>query len=114
MTDDNGKGLRALFYGLCAIWDMEVLDMQEADAMPSDFCLMNPPCCVVIVPEPGGRQVEIAALRHRGVPLIILDREDLDSLRRSVSRASAWFVLDRWLRLPTHASAERRLMGLDS
>jgi hypothetical protein len=115
MTGDNGRGLRALFYGLCALHGIEVLDMQEAGAMPSDFCVVDGkfPCHVVILPEPADRQVEISSLRHRGVPLLILNRQDLEDFRMCPNPAVAEIVIGTWLRNDTRAAAERRRMGLD-
>lgn len=115
MTDDNGKGLRALFYGLCSLHGIEVLEVQDMDAMPSDFCLMDHkfPCHVVILPGPADRQVEIAALRHHGVPFIILNRQDLDDFRMCPNPVVAEIVIDNWLRNDTRAASERRLIGLD-
>lgn len=114
MTSDNGKGLRALFYGLCTLHGIEVLDMQEADAMPSDFCIVDGKfsCHVVILPEPPARQVEIKTLRHRDVPLIVLDRHDLDIFRRCPNGAEAAAMIEFWLRNGTHASSERQRMGI--
>src|SRR5580692_747384 len=110
MTDDNGEGLRALFYGLCALHSIEVLDMQGSDAMPSDFCITDHkfPCHVVILPGPADRQVEIAALRQRGVPFIVLNRQDLDDFRMCPNPVVAEIVIDIWLRNDTRGAAERR------
>jgi hypothetical protein len=115
MTDDNGEGLRALFYGLCTLHNIEVVDMQEVSGMPSDFCITDHkfPCHVVILPRPADRQVEIAALRHRGVPLLLLNRQDLHDLRKCPDFTVAETVLDNWLHGDTRAVVERRQIGLD-
>jgi hypothetical protein len=115
MNEDNGEGLRALFYGLCTLHNIEVVDMQGSDAMPSDFCVTDHkfPCHVVIVAEPDGRQDDIAALRRRGVPLIILNKQDLTDLGRCPDAGLADAVVDIWLRNDTRAAAVRRQIGLD-
>jgi hypothetical protein len=114
-VDDNGAGLRALFYGLCAFWEIDVWTEEQTGPMPADFYLMpsGMGTYVVIVPEPVDRQVEIAALTANCLSLIVLDREDLDHLRACAGRTDAMAVLRQWHRSgSTHAAVMRRHAGI--
>lgn len=116
MADDDGKGLRALFYGLCSLWDIDVWDGEQAGPMPADFYLLSGMgAYVVIVPEPADRQAEIANLRSSQERFIVLDDWDLDEFRSCRHKVAA----AQWLHLrvrtgDTHAARERRHLGLST
>lgn len=116
MTDDNGAGLRALFYGLCSLWDISVRAAEDPSD-PSDFALPGMagpwPAYVVILPEPAARQVEIDCLLHYGNKVLVLDERDLDEFRTCPGGASAGFMIERWVTTgDTHAARERQRLGL--
>jgi hypothetical protein len=114
MTDDNGEGLRLLFHGMCSIFDIDI-DASEDPADPDDFCICSRPrVYVVILPEPGARQVEIESLLFYGNKVLVLDRQDLDMFRCCPEAASAGFMIEQWLLSGTHADAQRRRMGIGS
>jgi hypothetical protein len=114
--DDNGEGLRALFYGLCSFWDIDAWDEKQAGLMPADFYLPGGMgAYVVIVPEPAGRQVEIATLLQRQEKFIVLDDWDLDEFRTRQHKVAAAQQLGWWIRNgDTHAARERRRLGIAS
>jgi hypothetical protein len=116
VNGDNGAGLRALFYGLCSLWDIEIWDEERAGEMPADFYLPYAMgVFVVIIPVPADRQVEIAALRARKEGFIILDDWDLDAFRSCQNKVRAAAQLRQWIRTgSTHAAHERRLLGISS
>lgn len=117
MTDDNGAGLRALFYGLCSFWDIGVQAPDDPDD-PSDFTIPVPGrwrAYVVIIPEPAARQVEIAALLFHGNLVLVLDGWDLDNLRICAGKEAAAAWLRVWIETgDTHAAAERKRLGIAS
>jgi hypothetical protein len=116
-ADDNGEGLRALFYGLCLHWGIEVRKAGDPSD-PSDFairCSGAWPVYVVIVPEPADRQAEIAALLYHDNQVLVLDARDLDVLRTSRDREMAVREVDYWIRTGrTSAAAERLRLGIAS
>jgi hypothetical protein len=116
VTNDNGAGLRALFYGLCSLWDIDVWGEEQAGDMPADFYLPGGMgAYVVILPMPADRQVETGALRARQEKFIILDDWDLDAFRACQNRVRAAAQLHQWIRTgSTHAAHERRLLGISS
>jgi hypothetical protein len=116
MSDDNGAGLRALFYGLCSFWDIGIWDEERAGEMPADFYLpWRWGAFVVITPEPAGRQVEIAALLGRQEKFIVLDGWDLDNLRICAGKEAAAAWLRVWIETgETHAAIERKRLGIAS
>lgn len=111
MSYDDDRGLRHLFHGLCSIFGIDVEESDHED--PDDFSIRyRPPVRVVILSEPEDRQVEIASLLFHGNKVLVLDRADLDLLRRCADRFSAAYTVERWLMRGTHASAERARMGI--
>jgi hypothetical protein len=114
-NDDNGESLRALFHGLCSYWGIDARPSEDPGD-PYDFTLRatGMPVYVVILPEPEDRQVEIATLHHYGDRVLVLDRTDLENLRRCADEAGASFVISHWLRNGTSATAERARMGIRS
>jgi hypothetical protein len=116
MNDDNGAGLRALFYGLCSLWDIEIWGEDRAGEMPADFYLpYRMGVFVVIVPEPTDRQVEIAALLARQEKFIVLDYRDLNTFRNCQDKVRAAAQLYQWIGSGgTHAAAERQRLGIAS
>lgn len=118
MNDDNGKGLRALFYGLCKFWDIDVWDEEATGPMPADFLLLpsSGHAYVVIVPEPAARQVEIGTLSQpTEESFIILNRDDLNELRLCFDRTTALQQLRYWIRTGrTRAAADRHDLGIGS
>jgi hypothetical protein len=112
-VNDNGKGLRALFYGLCSLWEIDVWDEDAIGETPADFYLLSGTgCFVVIAPEPQDRQVEIAALQARQERFIILDAEDLNRLRVEHGPRSAGVLFEEWFQHGTRAYAKRRAAGI--
>lgn len=119
MTDDNGAGLRALFYGLCSFWKIDAWTEEQTGEMPADFYLCLPGVAfntyVVIVPGPSARQVEVSVLRQRQAKFIILDDWDLDRFRACENRRRAADQLGQWAESgDTHAARERRSLGICS
>jgi len=113
MTNDNGAGLRALFYGLCTFWDIDIWDGEQAGEMPADFYLPHGMgVFVVVAPGPADRQVEIGALRQRKEKYVILDRDDLDNLRLSDGPEEAVETIGNWISYGTHGSVMRRSLGI--
>lgn len=117
MNDDNGAGLRALFYGLCSFWDISIRAAEDPDD-PSDFtlrALSREPVYVVILPEPADRQVEIGALLSYGNLVLVLDDWDLNTFRACRNKVRAAAQLHQWISSGgTHAAAERRRLGIAS
>ena len=114
MIDDNGKGLEDLFSGLCSLWDIDI-DASEDPYNTYDFIILAiPRIYVVILPEPADRQIEIANLLFYDNKVLALDRHDLDLFRRCPGGAEAAAMIEFWLRDGTHASAERKRMGIGS
>lgn len=112
MDNKNGAGLRALFYGLCALWEIEAWDEERAGPMPADFYLpAGTGMYVVIAPGAADRQVEIGALRQRQEAFIALDRDDLDNLRLAGEREEAAEVVRNWSEYGTHGAVMRRRPG---
>jgi len=113
-VDDNGRGLRALFYGLCCFHGVTVWDQEDAGVHAADFYLpAGMGTFVVIIPEPAARQVEIAALRAQQEHFIVLDRDDLDQLRLCPGGAAAGFLVENWVKSgATHAAQARRSAGI--
>lgn len=114
-TDDNGEGLRALFYGLCRYWGIDIRQPDDPSD-PSDFSLAGGMwrSYVVIVPEPAARQVEIAALLSYGNRVLVLNRDDIEDMRTR-GGASVGFLIEHWVKTgDTHAAMERRRMGIAS
>jgi hypothetical protein len=109
------KGLAPLFYGLCLFWGISV-QAAEDPGDPFDFCLPrpgHPTVCVVIVPEPEDRQVEIQSLLSHGNLVIILDERDLNELRLCQHKKIAAQQIGYWIRTGrTSAAAERHRMGI--
>lgn len=119
MTDDNGKGLRALFYGLCCLRDVTAWDEERMGAMPVDFYLPDFRAWVIIVPEPAARQVEIDAIRDypgwSKHPGLLLDRWDLEEFRTCQDKVRVVNWLKSQVRTgDTHAARERQRLGLSS
>lgn len=118
--NDNGKGLRALFYGLCSFWDIDVWDEERTGPMPAEFFLpFRPPrpfgTYVVIVPTPASRQVEIEALLGQQAQFIVLDDWDLDEFRLCRNKVDAAQHLSTWVKGGgTHAAGERKRLGIGS
>jgi len=113
-VDDNGKGLRALFYGLCSFHGITAWDQEDAGMQAADFYLpAGMGTFVVIIPEPAARQVEIAALRAQQEHFIVLDRDDLDAFRLCPGGASASMLIENWIKSgATHAVLARRSAGI--
>lgn len=116
MNDDNGKGLRALFYGLCSLWDIPVWDEEQAGGMPADFYLPGGMgAYVVIAPHPADRQVEVSALLAQQEKFIVLDDGDLNEFRLCYSKKYAEKQLGYWIRTGhTYAAKERKRLGIAS
>jgi hypothetical protein len=114
MTDDKDEGLRYLFRGLCSLFGIDAEASEDPDDGYDFIVRYRPRVYVVILPEPEDRQVEIASLLFHGNKVLILDRHDLDLLRRCPDRFSAAYAIEGWLRDGTHASAERQRMGITS
>ena len=121
--NDPGKGLSALFYGLCTFWGTTVWDEEESGWMPADYYLPSAGygrarpgyrtgTFVVILPEPAARQVEIDALTAQGLKFIVLDRDDLDNLRCCADRDEAAALLSEWISHTTHGAVARKDHGL--
>lgn len=116
MSDDNGEGLRALFYGLCSYWGISIRAVEDPSD-PSDFTLPvagGRLIYVVIIPEPADRQVEIATLLHYGNRVLVLDGDDLEALRCCAGATRAGFIFEDWMQAGTHAACERQRMGIAS
>lgn len=116
MTGDNGKGLRALFYGLCSFWGIDVWDEERMGESPADFYLpYRMGAYVIIVPGPADRQVEIGALLQRQEKFVVLDEYDLDRFRSCQNRVQAANYLCIALAGgDTHAARERQRLGISS
>lgn len=118
--NDNGKGLRALFYGLCSRWSISLWDEEDTGEMPADFYLLASPAggrtqegtYIVIAPNPEDRQVEVAALQARQEKFIILDADDINLLLDCGGARQAGFVIRHWLDDGTRAYAKRRAAGI--
>lgn len=116
LAGDNGEALRALFHGLCLYWGIPIKTAEDPGD-PSDFRLTGGReyVWVVIVPEPAGRQVEIASLLSYGNHVLILDRDDIEDLRTRGGGVSAGFLIEHWLKTgDTNAIRARQRMGITS
>jgi len=108
----NGAGLRALFSGLCAFHEIAVREVDQQGEAAADFYLPYQGVYVLILPEPVDRPVEIAALRDHQARFILLDREDLDTLRKDDTRSAAIDRIGLWVQFGTHCDAMRRRIGI--
>jgi hypothetical protein len=113
-VNDNGAGLRAFFYGMCAFHEIDVRDPEDFGEAAADFYLAAPALSrfVLILPEPNDRPVEIAALRDHQVRFLLLDREDLDHLRTAGTRSAAVRQITYWIEYQTHCDVMRRNAGI--
>jgi hypothetical protein len=113
-VSDNGAGLRAFFYGLCAFYDIAALEPERHGEEAADFYLPGPQfgLYVLILPEPADRQVEIAVLRDHQARFILLDREDLDVMRAAGTRSAAVEWITQRAQFGTHCDAMRRRAGI--